>query len=63
MYNDGSINATAGWCIGEGIKDMLTSEVRDMVFSQKLQILRKNKGLTQEALTDTLGVSRQAVAK
>ncbi len=34
-----------------------------MVFSQKLQILRKNKGLTQEALADTLGVSRQAVAK
>ena len=34
-----------------------------MNFSDKLQILRKNKGLTQEALADKLGVSRQAVAK
>lgn len=34
-----------------------------MNFSDKLQILRKNKGLTQEALADKLNVSRQAVAK
>ena len=34
-----------------------------MNFSEKLQILRKNKGYTQEALAGKLGVSRQAVAK
>ena len=34
-----------------------------MVFSEKLQIHRKNKGLTQEELAEKLGVSRQAVAK
>ncbi len=34
-----------------------------MVFSEKLQLLRKNRGLTQEALAEKLGVSRQAVAK
>lgn len=34
-----------------------------MVFSEKLQILRKNKGLTQEVLAEKLNVSRQAVAK
>ena len=34
-----------------------------MIFSEKLQLLRKNKGLTQEKLAETLDVSRQAVAK
>lgn len=34
-----------------------------MNFSDKLQILRKNKGLTQEDLADKLNVSRAAVAK
>lgn len=34
-----------------------------MIFSQKLQILRKNKGMTQEALAERLDISRQAVAK
>ena len=42
---------------------MIISEVMKMVFSEKLQILRKNKGLTQEELAEKLGVSRQAVAK
>ena len=34
-----------------------------MVFSEKLQLLRKSKGLTQEELAEKLTVSRQAVAK
>lgn len=34
-----------------------------MNFSDKLQLLRKNRGLTQEELAEKLAVSRQAVAK
>lgn len=34
-----------------------------MVFPEKLQLLRRSKGLTQEALAERLGVSRQAIAK
>lgn len=34
-----------------------------MNFSEKLQLLRKSKGYTQEKLADELHVSRQAVAK
>lgn len=34
-----------------------------MIFSQKLQLIRKNKGLAQEELAGKLDVSRQAVAK
>lgn len=34
-----------------------------MNFSQKLQLLRKSRGITQEELSDKLLVSRQAVAK
>lgn len=34
-----------------------------MLFSQKLQLIRKNKDFTQEALAEKLDVSRQAVAK
>lgn len=34
-----------------------------MIFSEKLQLIRRNKGLTQEELAQRLSVSRQAVAK
>lgn len=34
-----------------------------MIFSQKLQLIRKNKGLTQEELARKLDVSRQTVAR
>ncbi|HEY8419481.1 MAG TPA: DUF5680 domain-containing protein [Clostridia bacterium] len=34
-----------------------------MIFCEKLQLIRKSKGLTQEELAEELDVSRQAVAK
>ena len=34
-----------------------------MIFSEKLQLLRKSKGLTQENLAEKMDVSRQAVAR
>ncbi|MDP4143407.1 MAG: DUF5680 domain-containing protein [Bacillota bacterium] len=34
-----------------------------MIFQEKLQSLRKEKGLSQEGLAECIGVSRQAVAK
>ncbi len=34
-----------------------------MIFPEKLQVLRKSKGLTQEELAEIIVVSRQAVAK
>ena len=34
-----------------------------MIFSEKLLLLRKNKGLTQEELSEKLCISRQAIAK
>ena len=34
-----------------------------MIFSEKLQLIRKSKGMTQEELAENLDVSRQAVTK
>lgn len=42
---------------------IMISEVIVLIFSEKLLLIRKNKGLTQEELAEKLTVSRQAVAK
>lgn len=34
-----------------------------MIFSEKLKLIRKNRGLTQEELAEKLDVSRQSIAK
>ena len=34
-----------------------------MIFSEKIQLTRKSKGMTQEELAEKLAVSRQAVEK
>jgi transcriptional regulator with XRE-family HTH domain len=34
-----------------------------MIFSEKLFVLRKSKGLTQEDMAEHLSVSRQAITK
>ena len=41
----------------------MQTEVMEMKFNEKLQKLRKEKGMSQETLADELGVSRQAVSK
>ena len=38
-------------------------KVMRMIFSEKLQLIRKSQGMTQEDLAEKLDVSRQAVAK
>lgn len=42
---------------------MKTGEVLDMDIQERIQLLRKAQGLSQEELADRLGVSRQAVSK
>jgi transcriptional regulator with XRE-family HTH domain len=45
------------------ISFILVLEVMKMNFSEKFQLIRKNKGMTQEELAEKLDISRQAVAK
>ena len=48
--------------LGKHIKDLIDGETQ-MEFNEKLQELRKQKGLTQEELAKTLYVSRTAISK
>ena len=48
--------------LGKYIKDLIDGETQ-MEFNEKLQELRKQKGLTQEELAETLYVSRTAISK
>ena len=38
-------------------------EVKNMKLAEKLQLMRKREGLSQEDLAEKLGISRQAVSK
>lgn len=40
-----------------------SKEVSNMNIADRIQTLRKTKGLSQEQLADAIGVSRQAVSK
>jgi transcriptional regulator with XRE-family HTH domain len=40
-----------------------TTEVMQMTIADRIQTLRKSKGMSQEELADVAGVSRQAVSK
>lgn len=57
--NDGGI-ATAIVAI---IALQKSKEVSNMNIADRIQTLRKTKGLSQEQLADAIGVSRQAVSK
>lgn len=57
--NDGGI-ATAIVAI---IALQKSKEVSNMNIADRIQTLRKTKGLSQEQLADEIGVSRQAVSK
>ena len=48
--------------LGKHIKDLIDGETQ-MEFNEKLQELRKQKGLTQEELAELLYVSRTAISK
>ena len=63
MYNNSSKIAIKGLCNTCLKCSTMIAEVVKMIFSQKLQLIRKNKGFTQEELAEKLNVSRQAVAK
>ena len=55
--------ANVNWWLKTAEQGTMQTEVMEMKFNEKLQKLRKEKGMSQEALADELGVSRQAVSK
>lgn len=63
MYKKSSILATFDLWYKKFIRFIMVLEVKIMNFSDKLKLVRKSKGLSQEQLAENLFVSRQAVAK
>lgn len=45
------------------IREYIDCGGENMNFSEKLQLIRMSKGMTQEELAEKLDISRQAVAK
>ena len=63
LSTTGSVIATIGTLTAAVSCAIFMSGGVSMIFSEKLQLLRKSKGYTQETLAEALAVSRQAVAK
>lgn len=63
MYSISRIIATIDLWLYKKIYLKILVEVIKMIFSEKLQLIRKSKGITQENLAMKINVSRQAVAK
>lgn len=67
LYNDSIKNS--GWVIsllavrGINHKYIVTGRCQFMTMADRIQSLRKSKGISQEELADRIGVSRQAVSK
>jgi len=60
MFSTSSKKATTNLCLFILSTCIIFLEVINMIFSEKLQLIRKNKGFTQEKLAEVLDVSRQA---